>query len=162
MPIVEFDYECPACKGTGLYKGIGEGDGFAVVCARCNGTGKAHFRMTYQEFRGRHSRDDVNRVLETNPGLRVSVNTEEGLTHESFGGMSYADWAAGLPFPPGSEMRNYTCPAWWYQLADSKKKPHWDQCPGCGIFCNCPHFPNKAACWARWDQEYSDEVGAIS
>lgn len=30
--------ECQACKGTGLYKGMAERDGAAVVCSHCHGT----------------------------------------------------------------------------------------------------------------------------
>ena len=40
--------ECQACGGTGLYKGMAERDGAAVVCSCCNGTGKTEF--TYNEF----------------------------------------------------------------------------------------------------------------
>ena len=31
--------ECEACGGTGVYSGMCEAEGEAVVCLRCNGTG---------------------------------------------------------------------------------------------------------------------------
>ncbi|GAH55007.1 unnamed protein product, partial [marine sediment metagenome] len=43
---IEYDCECNDCKGTGLYTGMAEGDGFAVVCHACNGTGKRHEVIT--------------------------------------------------------------------------------------------------------------------
>jgi len=38
--ILEGECECSACKGTGLYVGMAEREGAAVVCSRCKGTGK--------------------------------------------------------------------------------------------------------------------------
>ena len=33
----EIQIECPACHGTGLYQGMCEQDGCAVVCTECGG-----------------------------------------------------------------------------------------------------------------------------
>ena len=66
-PTVEVDVECSACRGTGLYVGMCENDGAAVVCVKCNGTGKVHMSLT--PFTGRRKRDGVTRVFETNPGF---------------------------------------------------------------------------------------------
>ncbi len=148
---VEFVRQCVSCKGTGIYVGIGERDGFAVVCHTCDGTGKETVAIEYQEFTGRKRRKDVHTVIEVNPGITAGLGN--GCTKESFGGMLYKDWLAGKPFAPKTEMRQYTCPAWWYQTADYKKKPEWDEC-GCGRFSCCAHFPNKQACWERWDKEF--------
>ena len=38
--VIEFDCECESCKGTGLYVGMAEREGSAVVCHTCKGTGK--------------------------------------------------------------------------------------------------------------------------
>jgi hypothetical protein len=153
---IEFDEECPSCRGTGLYVGFAEKDGFAVVCHTCDGTGKHHFEHTYNEFTYRKDVQGVKRVLETNPGIGIGIGTtEEGeiLTFESFGGMPYLEWVAGLPFPKGSEMRNYICPAWWYQGADYKQKPDWNECRGVGSFSSCKCFKTKEKCWERFDTE---------
>jgi hypothetical protein len=50
-------------------------------------------------------------------------------------------------------MRKYTCPAWWYQSADYKKKPNWKECLACGSFSSCKHFSIKQNCWDRFDKE---------
>ena len=146
MKKIEFDEKCKSCKGTGLFQGMAEKEGFAVVCHTCKGTGKHRFVHEYEEFTGREIRADIKRVIKTNPGIRVGG-------FRNFGGMSYEDWAIGKPFPAKSEMREYTCPAWWYQSADYDKKPYWDECMGCGMFSACFHFCNKQKCWERWDKE---------
>jgi hypothetical protein len=50
-------------------------------------------------------------------------------------------------------MRNYTCPAWWYQSADYTKKPEWEECIACGSFSECKNFSNKEKCWEKFDAE---------
>jgi len=71
---------------------------------------------------------------------------------DAFGGMSCAEWWAGKPFPEGSEMRKYVCPAWWNQSADTDREFSCPISPG-GHFSGCPQFADKAACWERWDRE---------
>ena len=48
--VIEFDEKCKSCKGTGLYVGLAERDGAAVVCHTCKGTGKHHVRIEYDDF----------------------------------------------------------------------------------------------------------------
>jgi len=145
--VIEYDCECPSCGGTGLYVGMGERHGYAVVCHFCKGTGKIHQVHEYDDFTGLKRRDNVRRVVQCNPGIRL------GGTEINFGGMSYEDWLANDKFPEGSEMRGYVCPAWWYQALDDRRKPHWEECVHWGAFSGCPYFPNKVACWARFDKE---------
>lgn len=142
--------KCKACKGTGLYVGLAERDGFGVVCHTCKGTGCCTFRVEWEDFVEREDRPEVRRVVQVNPG--IVCGTGNGHAPEDFGGMPYAEWRAGKPFPKGSEMRRFTCPAWWYQSADYSKKPCWKEC-GYGMFSQCDHFKDKAACWARFDRE---------
>lgn len=153
MKIIEYDSECNACDGTGLYAGMAEKSGFAVQCSRCEGTGCASVKIEYTPFRQRKLREDVGRVLEHNPGIVVGTD-KEGLTYESFGGMPYKDWDKGLPFPKGSEMRAYSCPVQWYQSCHTGgvERPEWSEC-GWGAFSGCEHFNNKAKCWDKFDKE---------
>lgn len=144
---------CSMCSGTGLYSGMAERDGAAVLCRVCSGTGCEKFTHTYQRFKGRIPVTDVKRVFEVNPGILVGVDQASGLTLEDFGGMPYEDWAAGKKFPPKSEMRNHTCPAWWYQEADYKREPEWDECTSFGWHSGCRHFKEKDKCWRRFDRE---------
>jgi hypothetical protein len=152
--IVEFDQECQECKGTGLYVGMAERDGSAVVCVRCAGTGRFHFKHEYNEFKSRKKRKGIRWVVKVNPG--IGVGEGNGHKFQDFGGLSYTDWNAGKPFPPKSEMRRFVCPAWWYQCEDYDRKPEWKEC-GWGTFSSCQHFGHKEACWARWDREHGDE-----
>ena len=158
--IIEIKRECPSCRGTGLFKGMAEREGFAVVCHNCHGKGWNVFKLQYNDPPvKRLPLFDVDTVLEFNPG--IVCGSHPTLQLPSFGGMPYADWVANKPFPPGSEMRNYTCPTWWYQGTDYKKKPTWDEC-GMMLgdsFSNCKCFPTKDLCWNRWDKENECDMG---
>jgi len=69
--------------------------------------------------------------------------------------MPIADWLSGKEFEIGMENRKHTCPAWWYQTADYKKKPDWKECwsNSGGSFSQCKYFSVKHACWERWEKE---------
>jgi len=151
--VFETDCQCVECKGSGLYVGLAERDGAAVVCYKCKGTGKAHIKIEWEDFEGRRELPGVARVVANNPGVVVGQDDATGLALTDFGGQSYEDWKAGKPFPPGSEMRKYVCPAWWYQTANYDLKPHWHECICGGSFYSCKHFDEMAECWARWDRE---------
>ncbi len=148
---VSFDEKCRSCGGTGLYVGLGERNGAAVVCHTCKGTGCHKFTHEYEDFTRREDKAGVKRVYQVNPG--ICIGTGNGHRLEDFGGIPLKEWEAGLPFTPGTENRKFTCPAWWYQSADYTLKPKWDECLGCGAFSACEHFGTKAECWKRWDAE---------
>lgn len=143
--------ECEACQGSGLYVGLCERDGFAVVCRECSGLGVKY--LAYTPFIARRDRRDicVLRVLEVNPG--VFARFLPGLGMQGFGGISLEDWKAGRGFPRGSEMREHCCPAWWGQLA-GREMLGWvcSVRPG-GSFLQCPDYDRRALCWQRWDAE---------
>lgn len=146
---IEFDEQCSPCKGTGVYQGMGERDGYAVVCHICKGTGKHHFIHEYEEFTGRKEAAGITKIIESNPGICVGGDTLD------FGGISYSQWKTDGIFPSGSEMRQYVCPCWWYQSADYKKKPKWVECD-LGAFSSCRNFPTKQLCWDRFDKEAAE------
>jgi len=151
--VIEYDEKCDSCKGTGLYVGRGERADAATVCHDCEGTGCHHVRLAHDDFDGRETLEDIQRVFQANPG--AYMRTKEGRALSEFGGMPYEDWLAGKPFGPGMEMREFTCPAWWYQSADAKKKPDWVPCEQAILFSECPCFKAKAACWDDWDREFA-------
>jgi len=153
--IIEYTVKCGACDGTGIYVGFAEKDGIGVVCHRCDGKGeiKNKYEFVATENFKRKDREDIKLVLQYNPGMIVGVDSEKGLDYDSWGGMSYEEWKKSKgKFPPKSEMRKYSCPAWWYQNTDYDKKPHWDKC-SFGSFSDCKHFKNKEECWKQWDEE---------
>lgn len=148
--VFEVNEQCPTCEGTGLFVGPAERDGAAVVCRKCKGAGHYHCRYEWIPFTGRKPRDDIVRVFAANPGVHISCI--HGLSLVAFGGMSFDDWDASKPFPAKAEMRNYTCPAWWYQCDPAHTKPEWERCTY-GTFPGCAHFACKDECWARFDEE---------
>jgi len=155
MPkLIEFDAVCTSCKGSGVFVGLAERDGISVICTECTGTGCVSHRIEYEPFRNRRTRTDVTRVLRSNPGICCGTNNSLKLT--DFGGMPYDDWLNGEPFPPKSEMRVHSCPAWWFQCVDYSKKPRWAECLVGGFFSACKHFADKAGCWGRWDKEQEE------
>lgn len=141
--VIEIDRKCEACKGTGVYVGIAERDGFGVVCNRCGGDGHYMERIQYEDFEKRERREDVVTILQRNPGFVAAGDPKSG----RFGGIPYDDWLAGKGFPPGSEMREFSCPAWFYM------KVVMEKCyDSLGMrYSKCPHFGNKAQCWIDWD-----------
>jgi len=151
---IEYDCECPTCEGSGLFVGLAERDGAAVVCNLCRGTGKRHTKIIWKDFTGKKPKLGVKRVFATNPGICIGENKKKRLLLTHFGGLSYEEWLRGDEFTPGTEDRQHTCPAWWYQLADYDKKPNWKECNSLGrTFPHCSSFRNKEKCWARWDRE---------
>lgn len=146
--------ECSSCNATGLYAGMAERNGAAVVCSSCKGTGAK--RVSYRPFTKRKNRNDILRVFQTNIG--VVIGEGDGFKFEDFGGMPYEDWKEGKPFPPKSEMRKFACPAWYYQSVDYSKIPKWDECvANLGrSFKDCPKFNNKQECWGKFDKENDD------
>jgi len=54
------DVVCDSCDGTGLYTGMCERPGTAVVCVRCNGTGCA--KISYTPFTQRKGRRGITEV----------------------------------------------------------------------------------------------------
>jgi hypothetical protein len=148
---IEWVEKCKSCHGTGIYVGMAERHGVGVVCHTCKGSGKVHQVVEYEEFTHKEVTTDIQRVIETNPGIICGpING----SIDWVGGMAYEEWLSGKQFAPGMEMREHTCPCWWYQCTDYKKKPEWVECLACGSFSSCIHFGDKASCWERWDREH--------
>lgn len=83
MSYKEIEIQCPSCEGYGIYQGMSERDGSAVVCSSCKGTGKTIYR--YREFTGRKVKENVKRIFKTSCGYVHSANdvtTQEGKTIE--------------------------------------------------------------------------------
>lgn len=154
--VVEFDCKCESCEGTGLYKGWNEREGVAAICGDCKGTGKQHRKIQYDDFEGRQRREDVKHVFQVAPGSFARKGSE---ALSDLGGMPYDQWFNGRPFEAGMEMRKFTCPLWWSQVAGGKD-PEWKECLKAGEFKDCKHYKKKAKCWAKWDKERQDSIEA--
>jgi len=153
--VFEVEEYCANCEGTGIFVGFAEKDGAGVVCHSCDGTGCIHYVHEYEEFVQRKDVSrKIKRVYQVNPGVGIEENDECSL--EDFGGMPIKEWEAGLPFPPKSENRKFTCPSWWYLSANYDLKPTWDACHHSWgrSFSECPFFKTKEKCWERFDKEH--------
>ena len=149
--LVEWYQQCKDCKGTGLYVGMAESRGGAVICHTCGGTGEQHQKFEYEEFIERKPHQ-ATWVYAVNPG--IVVDNGKIVT----GGVSKVDWEKDplSPWLKGKEMREHTCPTWWYQLANYDLKPDWKDCDSLGgAISSCSCFHTKALCWAKWDEEHS-------
>ena len=154
MKTITIEEQCQACNGSGLYIGMVERDGAAIVCCKCKGSGRYVFTHTYEDFVNRKEpKTTVKRVFQANPGIVIGENN--GTRLSDFGGMPYKEWVAKLPFLPGMEDRKHTCPAWWCQVTDASKKPNWASCNNVlgRPFSSCSCFINKHACWELWGKE---------
>ena len=160
--IVNFTKECGACKGTGLYVGMAERDGAAVICTRCDGTGRVVHQASYPKFKGRKKRDDVRRVYHTAGGYGITtqdITTEKGETiHFSRFGCSYEDWLKGDKPKPIEELH---CP--YIHTNQSMQDRDHEAYPLYKERCNqeallggwisdCKLFNKKAECWLRYYQ----------
>ena len=68
--MVKVKAECNACKSTGLYSGMCEGDGVAVICLGCNGTGC--MEIAYKPFKKRHERKGI-RIVRLSRGTFIGA-----------------------------------------------------------------------------------------
>ena len=132
--------ECQACGGTGLYKGMCERDGAAVVCEQCHGTGKTELRVFVGSFGYFHTDKDTS--------------TEDGKTlHFSQYGCSYEDWKAGVKPTPMEELY---CP-YIYRNLGIGNAPCSRCKTGCagigGRISACRFYSDKAKCWEEWHKK---------
>ena len=160
----EYDAECSVCEGAGVYRGVCERDGIAVQCKYCKGSGQIHHIIKWKEAQGRKELAAVKRVLFCNPRIMTGENSQMSVSIEDYGGMSYKDWKAGLPFPARSEMRWFTCPAEWYKFANVDLVPYhsvpaWGECDQRedDRYPSCLLFGLKYKCWERFDRESVEE-----
>ena len=153
--VLKIDCACPSCGSTGVYVGMGEGNGAAVECRNCGGSGKQVREIAWEDFTEKKKRPGVKRVYAVNTGIVIGENRNSGISLEDFGGMSYEEWFKGNSWKPGMEDRKHSCPAWWYQAFNYKLKPEWRDCCGCGAFPECESFHAKDKCWSRWDKEFA-------
>lgn len=151
---VSWNQECRSCKGTGLYVGMAERDGAAVVCGTCKGKGERRETHRFNRSSEMKFPEGVTHVWGTNPGIVLSGLHTNVLT----GGVPLADHLANpnLVFELGNELRSHVCPAWWLQSASGAVTPELGQkCSAACVtqFSRCRHYGEKAECWKLYDDE---------
>lgn len=164
MKKIEMDIQCQSCKGTGVYVGMAERDGAAVVCHTCKGNGKYKYKFEYEEFDGLKKREDVTRVFKQSYGFVIAPRKldfknigEIDMTKE---GVSYDDFTKGaMP----SHIKNLACPMLADQSACHSIKGFTDDCDkldgGCllgRMLTSCKNQQNKLDCWKRFEQAQAD------
>ena len=141
--------ECPSCNGTGVYVGMGERDGAAVVCSACRGSGAKDF--SYTPFTKRKMKKGVVRVYRSSGFVISAVDTEVGgklLPFSKFG-CSYDEWLDGAK---PKQITFLACPMLMDQSKCHDINGFVDRCESFngGYFSNirgCINQPNKKECW---------------
>lgn len=155
--------ECMACDATGLYIGFGEIDGAAVICSKCNGTGKVDFE--YQPFTKKRIRDDVVRVFKGSFGFVHSASNvmqDDGFVLAfASAGCTYEEWLNGAEPKPVKELY---CPYYWTDqgLKNNEVNNLYRNCCSEGFrrgdyIYNCKHFSKKQWCWATFEAKMPTE-----
>ena len=86
--MMEVKAECEACSGTGLYVGMCEKKGTAVVCIRCNGSGCQVIK--YKPFERRKGKQGIEMVYRSRGSFIATGVGPQG------GGVTYAAFAHGV------------------------------------------------------------------
>ena len=81
--------ECGSCGGTGLYRGMCESEGTAVICINCGGTGAE--KHTYKEYTGRKHKTGVNKISYSRGSF---IGTGVGAVGDS---MTYYEFEKKIP-----------------------------------------------------------------
>lgn len=163
MKCIEKDIECQSCDGTGVYTGMAENGGAAVVCRTCKGTGKYHYKFEYKEFTGLKKREDIKRVYISGYGYGLAPKKinfdkvgEVDLTKE---GVSYEEFLEGKR---PEHIRSFGCPMMCdqgacYRLDGFTKKCYEKGLSAGGYFTDCKYFKNRDKCWDLFDQSVDKE-----
>lgn len=80
---IKIKEECDACGGTGLYSGMCEGEGEAVICICCNGRGWTIFDMKI--FTHRKKKKGITKIRRSMGRTILSCGgTGEFMTYKEF------------------------------------------------------------------------------
>lgn len=149
--------QCQSCGGTGLYMGMAEKNGAAVVCTTCNGRGSKEFE--YKEFEGRKIRQDVKRVYERCDYMLSSedVTTEDGrLIKFSEAGCTYEEWLNGAEPKPVKELY---CPYVWRNrgIGNEPLEKCVEQLRGICRITDCKLYRFKEQCWKEYEEKQKNK-----
>lgn len=158
MPKIEMDIECPECNGTGLYQGMAEGNGTAVICYNCDGSGKYHFAKEYEEFTGLKKRNNIERVYLSSMGYFIGLGKRRydgiGIIDMDKEGISYQEFLQGQK-PP--HIKTLGCPMLADQGACHDIKGFTEKCNKLNdgwisFIPNCKNRHRMAECWERFEK----------
>lgn len=143
---IDLQIRCQACDGTGLYVGMAERDGSAVVCSRCKGSGNYAYHFEYEPF--------VERTAPPEGVTRVHLARGYVLSpkHPDCSGIPVNEYEPGMVVPADEGLY---CPyLYTHQVWCAKpEKRHPDYEPAAPVLAgryisSCKHWDSKAECWA--------------
>jgi len=107
--VIELYEVCGSCGGTGLYQGMAEKDGCAVICSTCDGTGAIHYKHEYIPFTKRKEQKGVRRVFKTSCGYGHCAEdyqfpNRSDVIKFSEAGCTYEEWKNGVAPKPVKEL----------------------------------------------------------
>ena len=160
MKEIKLKIECQSCRGTGVYKGMGERDGAAVICYKCKGTGCYDYVFNYTEFTERVPAKNINRVYLDGYGYCLSDKKAVTLDNGSYvdfpnEGVSYEDFLKGkMP----KHIKTMACPMMADQGACHDIKGFTEKCGKLNngyvsFIPSCKYSTKKKTCWERFDKE---------
>ena len=159
MKKIEMVIQCQSCKGTGVYVGMAERGGAAVVCHTCRGTGKYNYKFEYEEFTELKEKDGVKRVYKQSYGYVIAPGKLDfkkiGEIDMDYEGVSYKSFRSGkMP----EHIKSLACPMLADQGACHSIKGFVGECEnldGAGLLgrqlSRCNNQPKKLACWQRFE-----------
>lgn len=154
----EIKIECPSCEGTGLYKGMCERDGCAVVCTECDGKGYTTYR--YNDFTGKKVKEGITRVFQKTCGYVHSDKnhkSDKGIIHFENYGCTYQEWLNGAEPKPMEELY---CPHVYYNRGiGNEPLEKCKQYGGLGnLITDCPLYSEKKKCWKEYHALHRNNV----
>jgi hypothetical protein len=159
MKKIEMVIECPSCHGTGIYSGMGESEYTAVVCYKCDGTGKYNYVYRYEDFTGRKIDKGIKRVYLKGYGYKIGLGIINfsgiGKIDMDKEGVSYDEFLNGkMP----EHIKKLVCPMLADQGACHDKKGFVDECNKLngGWLSYIPDCKNKCnfdECWKRFENK---------
>ena len=161
METIRMNIECPSCSGTGLYVGMGEGKGTAVICHKCNGTGAFIYSYSYTIFKSRKVITNVKRVYLSGTGYRLGlgkINFLNGVGEIDMDkeGVSYNEFLNG---EKPKHIKKLTCPMYVEQAKCHSIKGFIDECERLnngyiGNISSCKEYKqqNILYCWDRFER----------
>jgi hypothetical protein len=169
MKKIDMYIECHSCVGTGLYSGMAEGKGAAVVCNRCNGTGRFHYEYSYKEFTGRKELPGIDRVYLSGYGYMIGTGkinfSGVGRVDMDKEGVSYGEFLSGkMP----EHIKSLACPMLANQSACYDIKGFIDKCNELSghyfsRITDCTYQRNKSLCWKRfYDEQKKNKIEQLS
>lgn len=156
MATIEKRIECPPCNGTGVYVGMAERGGAAVVCRQCKGSGEYLYQFQYEEFTGRKKSTGVKRVYRQSYGFVIGtskINFGDKIVDMASEGVSYDEFCAGkMP----EHTKSIACPMLADQGSCHKIEGFTDECMKIndgwiGNITSCKGQREKSSCWKRFE-----------